>query len=138
MKDRGIMDHKDVQTSTMFNPFAAHLGIHVQQLGDGLAQAEMVLRPEFLNPMGNPHGGVYYTLADCAGGCACRTDGRKYVTLHGSLDHICPAQGSRLIAKSAVLRRGRTACFVDVHIFGEDQVLCAVGHYTFFCVKDHL
>ena len=44
----------------------------------------------------------------------------------------------RLIAKSTVIRRGRTTCLVDVHIFGEDQTLCAIGYYTFFCVKDHL
>ena len=132
------MNSETIQNSTLINPFALYLGIQVQQIGDGMGQAEMTIRPEFLNPMGNLHGGVYYTLADCASGCACRTDGRKYVTLHGSLDYICPAQGNRLIAKSTVIRRGRTTCLVDVHIFGEDQTLCAIGHYTFFCVKNHL
>ena len=116
------------------NAFAIYNGIRTRQTGDGTGEAFLEVGPDNLNPYGVLHGGAYYTLADCAAGAACRTDGRKYVTLHGSLDFIRSAETGRVTARAQVKHRGRTTCLVSVEITGEDHTVYASGHYTFFCL----
>lgn len=116
------------------NAFALYNGIHTRQTGNGTAEAFLDMGPNSLNPYGLLHGGAYYTLADCAAGAACRDDGRKYVTLHGSLDFIRSAKEGRVTARAVVKHRGRTTCLVFVEISGPDGTVYASGHYSFFCL----
>ena len=118
---------------TRANAFASYNGIRTCQTGDGTAEASLEIGPHSLNHYGVLHGGAFYTLADCAAGAACRTDGRKYVTLHGSMDFIRSAKVGHVTARAAVKHRGRTTCLVSVEISGPDGTVYASGHYTFFC-----
>ena len=77
--------------------------------------------------------GAYYTLADCAAGSACRTDGRKYVTLHGSLDFIRSARAGQVTARARVEHRGRTTCLVSITVDDGAGTVYASGRFTFFC-----
>ena len=60
------------------NAFALFNGIQISSPGPDHGEAILHIGPNSLNPYGLLHGGAYYTMADCAGGCACRTDGSYY------------------------------------------------------------
>ena len=128
-----VLNQESFDEITRANAFALFNGVHIRQTGEGIAEASLEIGPNSLNHYGVLHGGAYYTLADCAAGAACRTDGRKYVTLHGSLDFIRSAKEGRVTARAEVKHRGRTTCLVSVEISGPDGTVYASGHYTFFC-----
>lgn len=129
-----MLEEKEFDEIARKNAFALHNGIAARQLGDGEAEAILDIVPDSLNPYGMLHGGAYYTLADCAAGAACRTDGRKYVTLHGSLDFLRPAREGQVIARARVEHRGRTTCLTSITISGPEGKVYATGRFTFFCV----
>lgn len=116
------------------NAFALHNGVRTRLTGPDQAEAILEMGTDSLNPYGRLHGGAYYTLADCACGCACRSDGRRHVTLHGGLDFVRSAQGGTVIARARVRHRGRTTCQLAVEISDEAGTLLATGSFTFFCV----
>lgn len=116
------------------NAFMHHNHIRIASAGPEGAQAVLDMAPESCNPYGMLHGGAYYTLADCACGCACRMDGRKYVTLQGGLSFLKGVSGGRVTAQARVRHRGRTTCLVEVEITSEAGTLLAKGDFTFFCV----
>ena len=116
------------------NGFALHNGVQIRQLGENEAQAWLEVGPSSCNPYGMLHGGAYYTLADCAGGNACRTDGRSYVTIHGALNFIRPAREGRVTAHARVTHRGRTTCLTAITIVDQQGKTLASGDFTFFCV----
>ena len=111
-----MADEAQLDAIARANAFAIYNGITTHQTGDGTAEAILEIGPDSLNPYGLLHGGAYYTLADCAAGSACRTDGRKYVTLHGSLDFIRSARAGQVTARARVEHRGRTTCLVSITV----------------------
>lgn len=119
------------------NAFMLHNHITARQTGDGTADAVLTVVPDSLNPYGMLHGGAYYTMADCAAGTACRTDGRKYVTLDGGIHFLKAARpGDTVTAAAAVRHRGRTTSLADVTITDQDGRLLATGSFTFFCLGE--
>lgn len=118
------------------NAFAQHNGIRFRLINQDEAEAVLEVGPDSLNPYGLLHGGAYYTMADCAGGCACRSDGRHYVTLHGGMDFIRSAGSGKVIARAKVRHRGNCTSQVAVDIRDEKENLLATGDFTFFCL-DH-
>ena len=128
-----MLDNEKFDAILAANTFALYNGITMRQTGEGEADASLEVGPDNRNPYGFLHGGAYYTLADCACGCACRTDGRRYVTLHGSIDFIRSAKEGRVTARARVIHRGHTTALVSVEICGGDGTLYATGRFTFFC-----
>ena len=118
------------------NRFAVYNGISLHLLEDGKAKAVMEMGPNSVNPYGRLHGGAIYTLADCAGGAACRTDGRKYVTLDGTIHFIRSATGGTITAWASVIHRGRTTALTEIRIADQDDMLLATGDFTFFCLGE--
>ena len=128
-----MLDQEKFDAISAANTFAVNTGITAVQTGEGEGEAFLDIGPGHLNYSGMLHGGVYYTLADCAAGAACRTDGRGYVTLHGSMDFIRPVCEGRLTARARVEHRGRSICQVSVTETAADGTVCASGRYIFFC-----
>lgn len=126
----------DERFTPLPNAFAEHNGIQVRLTEQREGEAVLEIGPDSLNPLGRLHGGAYYTLADCAGGCACRADGRRYVTLHGGIDFIRSADHGRVTALATVRHRGGSTCQTTVEIRDEAGTLLALGDFTFFCL-DH-
>ena len=116
------------------NGFARHNGVQIRQIGENEAEAWLEMSPEVQNPYGVLHGGAFYTLADCAGGNACRTDGRSYVTIHGGLNFIHAVREGRVTAHAQVTHRGRTTCLTAITIMDQQGRTLAMGEFTFFCV----
>ena len=131
-----MLDEKSFQALAQTNAFGRYNGISVRQAGPGKGEAVMEIGPNSLNPNGQLHGGAIYTLADCAGGTACRTDGRKYVTLDGMIHFIHSTSSGTVTATATVIHHGRTTSLVDIQITGQDGTLLATGNFTFFCLGE--
>ncbi|MEQ2456172.1 PaaI family thioesterase [Flavonifractor hominis] len=128
-----MLDDAEFERIAKANAFARYNGITIRQPGPDLGEAVLEMGPNSLNPYGALHGGAYYTLADCAGGCACRTDGRRYVTLQGGLNFIHSAKSGTVTACAEVRHRGRTTCLVHVEVVDAEDTLLACGDFTYFC-----
>ena len=63
------------------NPYAQRQGVLVEEIGPGYARVVKTVEAEDVNPLGVPHGGVYFTLADTACGSAAASYGTMAVTV---------------------------------------------------------
>lgn len=94
----------------------------------------MEIFPESHNSFGMVHGGVLYTLADNATGCAAHSDGRHYVTQGSSFHFLRNQPEGTIYAEARVRHRGGTTCLIDVEVTGDGGTLLASGTFTYFCV----
>lgn len=51
-------------------PFAAHAGVQIVTVGDGISEAVLPATPETCNHIGTPHAGAVFTLGETASGAA--------------------------------------------------------------------
>ncbi|MFC5971934.1 PaaI family thioesterase [Halomarina salina] len=100
-------------------PFANHLGIELDEVGDGHAVGHVDLRDEHSSNPGSmiAHGGVAYSLADTIGGAAV-VDLNETVTptIDMRIDYLAPATGERLVAEAEVTRNGNNVATVTVDV----------------------
>lgn len=121
------------------NPFMVLCGITVTQVSADHAIAELMVRPEDLNPGGTLHGGSFYTLADAVATTAARTDGHRYATIDGSIRYHRSIKTGRVTAAAHVRHRGRTLCAVSVEITDDHGQLLADANFSIFRLEpiDH-
>lgn len=119
------------------NEFMNYNHIHLKEAEHDRTVMELTVVKESLNPYGIAHGGVLYTMGDCAAGLAARSDGRRYVTLSSSFNFLRSGQlGDTIQATGTIRHRGRTTCVAEVDITDSQGRLLASGSYTFFCVEN--
>ena len=115
------------------NPYAALLGIRVEEIGPGTARAVVPLKEKHLNPAGVPHGGVYFSLADTACGSAMASHGYYAVTISTSYEFLRSGRpGDTLTAVATEVKGGRTICVYDVRITDQAGTLLGTGTFTFY------
>ena len=115
------------------NPYAALLGIRVEEIGPGTARAVMTLEPRHLNPVGVPHGGVYFSLADTACGSAMASHGYYAVTISTSYEFLRSGRpGDTLSAGAREIKGGKTICGFDVRITNQEGTPLGSGTFTFY------
>ena len=115
------------------NPYAALLGIRVEEIGPGTARATLHLEDRLLNPVGVPHGGVYFSLADTACGSAMASHGYYAVTVSTSYEFLRSGRpGDTLTAVASEIKAGRTICVFDVRITNQEGTLLGTGTFTFY------
>lgn len=127
------MDYQQMieQTNTQ-NHFMIHNGMKLAQLWEDHAIVEMEVRPESFNLFGGIHGGVFFSLADCAAGSAARSKGTKYVTLGNSFEFFRSTKHEYMRAYASVRHRGKTICVVSVDVKDGEDKLLAGGTFTLF------
>jgi uncharacterized protein (TIGR00369 family) len=100
-------------------PFAAELGIELDEVSDGHAEGRLPLREEHSS---NPertiaHGGVTYSLADTVGGAAVVSKSESVSpTIDMRMDYLAPATGD-LRAVADVVRFGGSVATVDIEVY---------------------
>ena len=114
-------------------PFNQYLGIRVDRMEGGVAEAEIDLGREHTNNRGVAHGGVVSSLLDSAMGAAvisaipkewwCATTGL-------SIQFIAGARAGTLKAKGRVERRGRSVAFVRGEAHDASGALVATAQGT--------
>lgn len=116
------------------NEFMKHNHIKAVELLEDRAVTELVVSEDNKNPYGILHGGALFAMADCAGGLASRSDGRRYVTLSSSFNFIKSATEGTVRATATIRHRGRSTCLCDVALTDRTGALLATGSFTFFCI----
>lgn len=115
------------------NHFMLYNGMRLTHLEADAATVEMDIVQDSQNLLGVVHGGVYFTMADCAAAAAARTDGRSYVTADSDIHFLRGSSEGRLSARAQVRRRGRRACRVVVSITSEEGLLLCDAGFTMYC-----
>ena len=120
------------------NLFWRHLGVEVDDAGEGWVRLRVPVRDEIRNATGAPvHGGVYSALVDMAVGGALGTlhaeaqGGVGQTTLDLNVSFLAAARGDDIIAEGRIIKRGRTIAFGEATIKDSAGTLVAVGRATY-------
>ncbi len=103
-------------------PFIAHLGIELDDLGDGWCEASLGLQAWHLQQTSVAHAGVVATLADHCAGAAASTqlaEGEYVVSVEYKINLLRGAKGERLRCRAEVLKRGQSLTVVESEVFAE-------------------
>lgn len=129
------MDYKDnIYLTNEKNEFMKYNNIKLVCVNDEYAQVELEITSKSLNPYKLVHGGVYYTMSDCAAGVIARNNGKKYVTLNGSINYIRSVSSGKIKAISTIVHRGQSTCVVNVKVTDEEENLLSESTFTMFCI----
>ena len=121
------------------NPYVHRQGIFVEEIGPGFARVTKTVVPEDANPLGVPHGGVYFTMADTACGSAMASHGYKAVTMNASYNFFRSANvGDCLTAEAREVKHGKTVCVFEVRITDQNGVLLGTGTFTCYSLSEKL
>jgi acyl-CoA thioesterase len=105
---------------------ARALGVALDEIAPGRARVSMTVRDDMTNSVGTCHGGIIFSLADCAFAYSCNSHNRKTVAAGASIDFVSAARlGDRLtaVAEERALV-GRTGIY-DVRVVDQNDELIA-------------
>jgi acyl-CoA thioesterase len=105
---------------------ARALGVALDEIAPGRARVSMAVRDDMTNSVGTCHGGIIFSLADCAFAYSCNSHNRKTVAAGASIDFVSAARlGDRLtaVAEERALV-GRTGIY-DVRVVDQNDELIA-------------
>ena len=108
--------------------FMQLMGAKLTKIAYGHCEIELPFDPKLTQHHGVYHGGAVATMADTAAGFAAysvMTDGRQPLTIEFKINLLAAASGGDLIARSDVLRAGRSVIHLRSDVFarqdGEEQ-----------------
>ena len=121
------------------------LGLHLEELGAGIAKITFGMRNELVGNFskGILHGGVISGTLDVVGGMAAMmaetADPAHKVmerwsslgTIDMRVDYLRPGAGERFVATGRVIRSGRKVCVTRMELHNEADVLIATGTGTY-------
>lgn len=87
------------------------------------------------------HGGIVATVADSASGYASYTvvePDEECLSAEFKINFLCPANGSKLVARGSVIRAGRTLVIAEASVAvirDEKEIECAIMIHTMARVK---
>lgn len=118
-------------------PFARLVGTKITHVERGRVELTVENRPELAQQAGFLHGGVIGYLADnsCAFAAGTvRPEGAAgLVTSEYKVNILRPATGTRVIARSEIVRAGRIQCVAEARIYcdeGGEEKLVAIALAT--------
>jgi len=116
--------------------FNQYVGIQLLRKHPNGVTVECRMRKELLNFAGVLHGGVTATLADVAVGQALIQRGHKTTTVELKINYLRPITGSKVTARSHLLRIGKTLSTARVDIFDDKKSLAAVALVTYMLLEE--
>ena len=125
-----------IKQSFVRQTFMDFIGASLNDVQPGYCEIEVPYRKELSQQHGFFHAGIVGTLADNAAGYAAYTlmaADSSVLTVEYKLNLMSPADGEKLIARSEVLKYGKTLtiCRTDVFILKNGiEKLCAAARVT--------
>ena len=102
--------------------FRELLGIKVLEIRDGYAKMSLELEKKHMNAVGFTHGGVLFSLADCAFAEAVNFGDRQAVAVQVSINYLRPSSvGDVLTAEATTVSDGKTLALCSVVIKKGDK-----------------
>jgi uncharacterized protein (TIGR00369 family) len=111
------------------------LDMTTEVLEPGRAVFGLVTRPEFGNPIGTLHGGIYSTLLDSAMACAVHAslpEGASYTTLELKVNFVRPVKtdGVKLLCEGTTIHVGGRVATAEGRVTDDQGRLVAHGTTT--------
>jgi acyl-CoA thioesterase len=106
--------------------FRELLGIKVHEVKDGYAKMSLEVTKKHTNAVGFTHGGVLFSLADCAFAEAVNFGDKKAVAIQVSINYLRPtSEGDILTAEATTVSDGKTLalCSIAIRKEGKDVAL---------------
>jgi uncharacterized protein (TIGR00369 family) len=110
----------------------SYLGIRTTDTGPGHMTAEIVIRPELLNPFGSTHGGVLAALTDHVLGAVLYPvieRGAWAATTQLNLNFTAPVRDGVLAARSEIISLTKRTAVVRIDLTNNDR-LAGAGQGT--------
>jgi acyl-CoA thioesterase len=99
----------EVQQSLATDPYSRALGVELVSVTDSEIVVALDVGPDHLNSLEVGHGGMVFSLADCALSLAANAAGDRAVAVDAHLVFTAPSrEGDRLEARVSEASRGRT------------------------------
>ena len=116
--------------------FGSMIGLHNTNAGRGFAEAELPIRPEFINLQGTIHGGIFLTLADVTGGTAACSYGKIVATVDNSYHFLRAGKDVKLLrAKARTIKAGKRIMVFDVTVSDQDGTLLGEGMFSYMALE---
>ncbi len=109
-----------------------YLGIRIIAVGPGTMHGRLVVKPEFLTPIGNMHGGVLSAFTDHMLGCVCypvMKKGQWAATTEFKINLTAPVTGGVVDAMAEIINMSRTQAVVRIDLVNEER-LAAIAQGT--------
>lgn len=114
------------------NGFLKHNNIIIEKTTQNTSQVRLDISELSLNPYGIVHGGLIFAIGDTAMGVTIKSLGRNAVTLDASINYLHKCNSSALIAKSEIIKIGKTTSTLRANIYNEKEELMAIMTATYF------
>ena len=96
--------------------YAMESGITLDALSEGAATCSFAITPSHRNAEGAVMGGAIFTLIDLAFAAAANNVHRPTVAQQVSMNFLSGSRGTRLVAKAACRKDGRTSCVSNIDV----------------------
>ena len=128
-----------VATMVERDAFSRWLGIEVTHVAPDAATVRMTVRPEMVNGFGVCHGGIAFSLADCALAFASNTHGRVTVSIENSSRYPAPIVPGDVLTAAAVQESAtRRLAFFNVGVTNQDGGVVGLFRGTVYRTsRDH-
>jgi acyl-CoA thioesterase len=112
--------------------FREHLGVNVLEVKDGYARVSLKITKEHTNSLGAVHGGVIFSLADCAFAEASNFGETVAVAIQVSINFLKPAfEGDTLTAEAVRVSDGKTLGLYNIIITKPDKKIAVFSGLAF-------
>jgi acyl-CoA thioesterase len=102
--------------------FRELLDIKILEIKDGYAKMSMQITKKHTNAHGFTHGGVLFSLADCAFAEAVNFGDRQAVAVQVSINYLRPTvEGDTIVAEANTVSDGKTLALCSVVVRKEDK-----------------
>lgn len=122
------------------SPFMKWLNPIVLSVEEGQLEFQYTVRPEWLNPMGNLHGGVTAAIFDDVIGATMFSLNEKtfIVTINNSIDYFSTAkENDNIVAETKIIKRGKQFVNAECEIWNADKTrLIARGTSNLFKINN--
>ena len=118
----------DLDTLVDLMPFAAHLGVRIEDASPDRAVATLEHRAELCTAAGVMHGGVLMSLADSLGAVVTflgLPEGATTATITSTTQMFRPVTSGSVRAVATVVHRGRTTVTAQTDVYDADERLVA-------------
>lgn len=116
------------------NKFMRHCGIRIACLEPEICRAELSVEEYCKNTGTTVHGGLLYTMADCAVSAFARALGGGPVTLSGEFHYLSNVSEGTIAAEATPIRLGKTVRVFRAKVYSGEKQL-AEGTFTCYAAK---
>ncbi len=114
------------------NKFLEHNNIEIIEVSNTTSTVKLNITQNSYNPFNIVHGGLIFSIGDTVMGVTCRANERKAVTLDANINFLKQATGKYLLAKSEMIKSGKTTATLRANIYNDQNELVAIMTSTYF------